>query len=426
MKNNKKHWLILSTFLTFLVSLPPLLISCGGGSQGSSAGMGTVAVLVKDDHQVILRDGQESITITDVRIKISQILLKKEREPEGTWVEVPLNDDILQPFNLLDLHNNVAMLAAIGQVESGVYVKARLVLHESFTPYIIVQRNTEQGTITETVSLKVPSHKVDIILTPHVLIPEGNTTSIVLDFAPDKSIHIVQTDSRNEYILRPVIRAVTAEFPDGIRAHNEISGVVETCTPNTLELSLRHDTVHVTIHYDNTTQFFSDEHVDSFDNEGHIPLTTVTCSNLLGKKVEVKVLAMPDGALHAVRVEIKGEFPEIEEFQISGTLAANSSLTLHTLTRDYKVAFPEGTIRVEGRLAGEQAVQAREIETQSVAEDFEVIGLLQPADSSLTLTADDKQYTITFPRPPLIKVEGTLNTTTTPYTITAREIEVFP
>jgi hypothetical protein len=189
---------------------------------------------------------------------------------------------------------------------------------------------------------------------------------------------------------------------------------------------LHRDSVHVTIHYDDTTQFFSDEDLDVHDEQS-TPLTNMTCNDLLDRRVEVKVLAMPDGTLHAVRVEIKGEFPEgefpeSEEFQVSGTLTP-TSLTLHTTTTVYTVAFPEGAIRVEGRLTGEQTVLAREIETLSVAENFEIIGTLD-SGTTLTLTdAADTVYTIHFPVRP-IKVEGTLDTSTN--TITAREIEVLP
>jgi hypothetical protein len=372
-------------------------------------------VLVKDAFQVTLPGGQ---IIIEVNLKISKILMKKEMEPEDAWVEVPIKTDLLQPFNLLEL-NNVAMLAAIGSVPSGEYEKVRMVLDQSFAPCIVLQANPS---VCE--PLKVPSHKIDIQLKPHVLVPEGGTTSIVLDFVPDKSIHINDTGSSEKYILRPVIRAVTAELPEGIRAHNEITGVVTGCTENTLELSLPHRTVHVTIHYDGTTQFFSDEHAEDSD-ETHTPLSSVACSDLSGKRVEVKVLALPDGSLHAVRVEIKGEVAEIEEFQVTGTLAANSSLTLHTLTSgDYTVNFPEGTVRVEGRLTGDQSVLAREIETLSVAEDFEVMGFLDPPGSTLSLTDEaGVGYTIAFPPRP-IKVEGILDAETN--TITAREIEVFP
>jgi hypothetical protein len=412
-----KRLLILSTFLTFLVALPFLLNSCGSGGQGV-AGQGTAAVLVKDAFQVTLPDGQ---VIAEVRLQISQILMKKEMDPEDAWVEVPLNPSLVQPFNLLDL-NNVAMLAAIGSVTAGEYEKVRLVLDPSFAPCIVLQGSTD------CLTLKVPSNKIDIILKPHVLVPEGGTTSIVLDFVPDQSIHINNTGSSEKYILRPVIRAVTAEFPDGIKAHNEISGTVTGCTENTLELGLRRDTVHATIHYDHATQFFSDEDVD-LHTEEHAPLVNgVTCNDLLGKRVEVKVLAMPDGTLYAVRVEIKGEFseeefPDVEEFHVSGTLATDSGLNLHTASTDYNMAFPAGTVRVEGRLIGDQTILARQIETQSVAEDFEVIGSLD-SDATLTLTnAVGTVYTINFPTQP-IKVEGTLDTTTN--TIVVREIEALP
>ncbi len=422
-----KRLLILSMFLMLLLALPFLLNSCGSGGQGASGGMGTAAVLVKD-APVTLPDGQVAI---DVQIKISQIFLKKEMEPEDAWVEVPLNPTLVQPFNLLDL-NNVANLAAIGSVSAGEYEKVRLVLDQSdpAVPCIVLQGPTGP---TDCLPLKVPSNKIDIQLIPHVLVPEGGTISIVLDFTLDNSIHINDTGSSEKYILRPVIRAVTAELPDGIRAHNEISGTVTGCTSNTIELSLHDGTTHVTIHYDGTTEFFSDEHVD-INDEQPVPLTGVTCTDeggdslttLLGKRVEVKVLAT-DGTLHAVRVEIKGEFPEgefpeSEEFQVSGTLAPNSSLSLHTVTTDYTVTFPGGTIRVDGRQTGDQTILAKQIETTlSVTDVPQVIGTLD-SGTSLTLTnTAGTTYTINFPSQP-IKVEGTLNTTTN--TIVAREIEV--
>jgi hypothetical protein len=384
--------------------------------------MGTVAVLVKDTP-VTLDNGQ---VVTEVNITISKILMKKEMEPEDAWVEVKLNPLLVQPFNLLAL-DNVATVAALDELPTGEYEKVRLVLDEFSTasPCIVLKDTTD------CIALKVPSHKIDIVLKPHVLVTQGSTASIVLDFVP----HIVTTNGQNEYILQPLIRAVTAELPAGIRAHNEISGAVTNCTDNTFELSLRQGTVHVTIHYDDATQFFSDEHVNVEDedvddknvdinDEQQVPLTSITCNDLLGKRVEVKVLALPDGTLYAVRVEIKGEFHELEEFQVSGTLPANSNLTLHTTTADYAVIFPEGTIKVEGMLSGNQTILARQIETQSVTEDFQVIGTLD-SDASLTLTdAQGTLYTIHFPTQP-IKVEGILDETTTPNTITAREVEAL-
>lgn len=425
---NKPLW-ILSTLLTLLLTLPILLTSCGSGGQGTSAGQGTAAVLVKDAFEVALKDdsGQLVATITEVRIKISQILMKKEDEPEDSWVNVALSENLILTqqnpgyLNLLNL-NNVAMVAAIGELPTGEYEKVRLVLDESFNPCIVLQQ-----ALSTCEPLKVPSHKIDIVLKPHVLVTAGTTTSIVLDFVPDKSIHINDTGSSEKYILRPVILAVTAELPDGVRVHHELSGVITGCTPDTITLNLRHTTIPVTIHYDSRTLFFSEEDVN--DESDHVSLTGVTCDDLRGKRVEVKVLAMPNGTLHAVRVEIKGapnEIHEIEEFQISGTLALNSRLTLKTpmTATEYKVIFPEGTVRVEGkRIDDLNTVLAREIETSLVEENFEVIGRLEPENASLTLTADGTNYTITFP-PRLIKVEGTLNAETN--TITAHEVEVFP
>jgi hypothetical protein len=373
-----------------------------------------MAVLLKDNHQVQLENGQ---VVIQVRIKVSNIFVKKEIDSEDAWVPVSLNN-ILQPFNLLDLHDNVAVLAAIGQVGSGIYEKVRLVLDQSdpSVPCIVLE-----GTTEPCIPLKVPSHKIDILLKPHILVPEGGTTSIVLDFAPGESIHIVQTDGRNEYILRPVIRAVTAEFPEGVRVHHELSGIITDCTPDTLTLSLRHAPIPVTIHYDSNTQLFSPE---------HRLLGNLTCAKLEenlepNKKVEVKILAM-NGMLYAVRVEIKAELPEIpeiEEFQVSGTLAIDGPLTVRTTQGvEYTVNFPQ-TVRVEGKLLQNQTVLAREIETTLVAEDFEVIGNMQPPESTLTLTDGvGNTYTIAFPPGRLIKVEGALTGTT----ITARESEVLP
>lgn len=421
MTNKKRQWIILSILFVLFAGLPLFLNACAGDATSPGAGQGTAAVLVKDAFQVSL-DGR---IITEIQLKISGIFLKKEMEPEDAWVQVPLNPDLIQPFNLLDL-NNVAMVAAIGQVPSGEYEKVRMILDESFTPCIVFQDTPD---VCE--PLKVPSHKIDILLKPHVLVPEGRTASILLDFVPDRSIHLNETGSE-KYILRPTVFAVTAaDIPDGVRVHHEISGTITGCTEDTLELTLRHEAIHVNIHYDQTTQFFSHEEVE--DGEDHVLLTGVACDDLMGKRVEVKVLALPDGVLHAVRVEIKGlpdEVHELEEFQVSGTLAADSMLLLKTpiTEKEYKVIFPEGSVRVEGRLIdGSSQIKVREIETSFVVEDeFEVIGLLQPQDTTLALNVNtETSYTLTFP-PRLIKVEGILDTSTTPSTITAREVEVFP
>jgi hypothetical protein len=138
----------------------------------------------------------------------------------------------------------------------------------------------------------------------------------------------------------------------------------------------------------------------------------------------VKVVALGDGTLHAMRIEIKMDLLDAEEFHITGTLAANSRLTLHTSAADYTVIFPEGMVRVEGKLTGELTVLAREIETGEITPDeFDVIGQLQPQDSSLSLTnSASAVYSIHFP-PRFIKVEGTLDPAT--HTITARELEVL-
>jgi len=103
-----------------------------------------------------------------------------------------------KPYDLLKLRNKQEKITDV-TLEKGTYTQIRLIV--------------DSGQITvssQTHDLTVPSPEVKIPVVFDVL--EGGTTTIVLDFEADNSIHWVNAGQSGQYILRPVIHVKSVEF----------------------------------------------------------------------------------------------------------------------------------------------------------------------------------------------------------------------
>ncbi|MBI5451037.1 MAG: DUF4382 domain-containing protein [Gammaproteobacteria bacterium] len=165
-----------------------LLAGCGGG-QGSAqnAGVGRVALLVTDAPSD--QFDQINVTVTGIELIGGRGRVNVYADPSGVG----------KTFDLLALSSNSDLFSFAGGVPSGVYSKIRLEVKN-----IDLVGHDSMGNIT-TVHPKLPSGKIDLVPHGRFEVVPDQTMYVQLDFDARKAIHIVQAGNSNQYIFRPVI-----------------------------------------------------------------------------------------------------------------------------------------------------------------------------------------------------------------------------
>lgn len=160
------------------------LFSCGdslipGGDQPPSSRRGALAISLTD----------APLEAREVWVTINEI----EVHPTGSGWQSFVTEEM--EFELLALEGRESLLAA-AELEDGKYTKIRLRVQEG---YLI----DNEG---ERCDLKVPSGKIDVPVPFEI--DAGATTSMLLDFDAEKSVHVTRKGKKMECQLRPVIKLV--------------------------------------------------------------------------------------------------------------------------------------------------------------------------------------------------------------------------
>lgn len=180
MKKTVRHGTLV--LLPFLFILSMALSSCGSGpTPSASSGTGMVAVLLTDSP---------TDKFSEVRVTITEI------ELIGRAKHVTVFSGI-QTLNLLDLKNEIALVALASDVPAGKYRKIRLRVTD-------VQLFDLDGMPVTEPRVKIAGNgKLDLKPRRPFAVQPGETITVKLDFDARKCLKMNRT--RNMYIFRPVI-----------------------------------------------------------------------------------------------------------------------------------------------------------------------------------------------------------------------------
>ena len=178
-----------------------LLVSCGDGGGGDSAGTGTLVLGLTDSY-----GNYDAVYVTIAEVQVNKAAEGEENGNSG-W-QTPLTLDPPKTFNLLDLVNGV--VAPLGEVEleAGKYNQMRLILDEKkpaehpFANYLILTGDPEP------IELKVPSGpQTGIKIVNGFIIEANQPTDLILDFDAHKSI-VQAGKNRDKWLLKPTIKVL--------------------------------------------------------------------------------------------------------------------------------------------------------------------------------------------------------------------------
>ncbi len=464
--------------IRFVVSfflLMSLMTACGGGGGGASSGSGNgkASILLTDrfEEKITDRNGNVITSAKEIWVTFSHLSLKLEA---GGWIPVfsgPPNKSV----DLLTLHGR-ADLVALVDLPAGDYDKARIKIEEA---WFIDSDGVRHDVV-------VPSQKIILKFKHHLVITADNTSEVLFDFVPGKSIHLIETGN-GKFILRPVIRVRVngeQESTDFVKIEGRIVSV--DCSQNEMTLDPRQgDPITVNLEDALIVQKDGSFHGgDEGEDEGRRRAAQLaSCEQLQADQfVEVLGTSEEGGGIHASIVQIEEGEPVASHLEFTGTL-----LAVDCDQQTIRVTFSGGEIDVilnaETEItADDQAVPASEvcdrlqgalqkpIEVEGKVENNQLLATeitlpptapdsmqtrLEGTAESINVTGTDvtgfvlkdsadKLYTVTIdaqteikdqngdPAAPntllnhQVRVEGKLDTTTTPNpTIAATEVNLL-
>lgn len=470
------HMLQPIRFVLSLFLLMSLTAACGGGGGASSdsgdSGTGKAAILLTDraEEKITDREGNVITSAQEIGVTFSEMALKPVK---GPWVSV-FNGPPDISVNLLALQGKADLIDVV-DLPVGAYDKARIKVENA---WFVDAEGVRHDVI-------VPSGKITIKFKRHLIIRANDETEVLFDFIPGKSIHLIEAGNSGKFILRPVVRVrvLGEEVTEFVKIEGQIVSV--DCSENRLMLDPRHGEP-ITVNLEDALivlkdgSFFRGGDDDDDDERKREAAQIASCQQLEeGQFVEVVGSSDEEGMIHASLVLIKTEEPASHRLEFTGTL-----LEVDCDQQTFGVTFSGGEIEAillpETKLftADDQAVPAAEvcerlseavqkrIEVEGKVENNQVIAaeitLLPEAPVSMptrvagtvesisvtgtevtgfVLETDGSQsYTIAIDAQTEIKdqngdpvapnallsqrvrVEGTLDTGTTPPTIEAAEV----
>ncbi|MDG5767555.1 DUF4382 domain-containing protein [Balneolales bacterium ANBcel1] len=220
---------VFSMYAAFSLVLIFAVASCDDSSTGTSAGKGTLEVLMHDNP-----GNYQELWIDVQRVEVNNQM------DEGTgWIVI---SEPQEQFNLLELVNGAQVLLGEAELDEGTYRQIRLILGDNNT--LVVD--------DETYPLKTPSQQqTGLKLYVDAEIREGMTYSLHLDFDVARSVvKRGRGQHENPYLLKPVIRAYS-QSETGI-----ISGTVTPAESDPWVYAIAgEDTVSITRSEENTGEF---------------------------------------------------------------------------------------------------------------------------------------------------------------------------
>ena len=188
------------------------LVACSDSSS-LDEGEGRIAVRMTDAPFPL--DEVESIDIFVVRVEAkTQVTTEEEAaldveeddaESDGWIVLAEPNEE----FDLMDLRNGVSVFLGDAVVEEGDYRSFRLIIDTDQSS--VTLKDGTVLTATSTPSIKFPSagtSGIKIMLTEAVVVEEGATIDVLLDFDAEESFVLRgNTIMQNGLLFKPVIKA---------------------------------------------------------------------------------------------------------------------------------------------------------------------------------------------------------------------------
>lgn len=176
------------TFLITGILILSLMASLLGACKGTaSASESKIQVYVTD---------APADNVTAIIVKAGKIEIHKAGEDEGEWITLIENPEA---FDLLQVAG-VQSLLGTANVTSGNYTQVRFSIEE-----VTVKINGEDK------QAEVPSGKLKIV--GQILVAEGETTAISLDFDAGKSVNI---KGNGDVALKPVVKLFISKPGKGI------------------------------------------------------------------------------------------------------------------------------------------------------------------------------------------------------------------
>lgn len=162
------------------------IITTGLFSGCIQSGEGTLVLKITDDPDYNITEAL--ITISDVRVHYAVINNTDENDTFGEWITI-VNES--QTFDLIALQD-VTELFGTFNLSAGWYTQIRLFVESAFITVDGIQYN-----------LTIPSKNIKLI---HPFsIQNGQTTTLILDFDVQKSVHKTGND---EYKFKPTIKVI--------------------------------------------------------------------------------------------------------------------------------------------------------------------------------------------------------------------------
>jgi hypothetical protein len=196
-----------------MAALGTLLACSDSGSDSLAPGQGRIALRLTDAPFPL--DSAASIDVFVVRVEAK---LESTTESEAAasveanqassdgWITLATPN---ASFDLMDLQNGVSTFLGDAAVAAGTYHSIRLILDTDQSS--VTLKNNMTLTATSSPSIMFPSAGktgIKVLLTTPVLVTEGETTSVLLDFDAEESFVLRgNTILQNGLLFTPVIHA---------------------------------------------------------------------------------------------------------------------------------------------------------------------------------------------------------------------------
>lgn len=185
-----------------------IVVASGVGTAGCSSlsgpsENGTLNVMLKDSP------------FTDAKavlVTFSKVSVHKSTDAEGAWTDLTLTGGSLRTCDLKKLEKDTAQDLLGSALLEGHYTQIRLVVQAATLDFDNASTlnpcapGITEPTGTRTAAVTIPSGEVK--LNREFTVPADGTTTILLDFDGDKSIHLTGSGS---YMMSPVIAVVSVQ-----------------------------------------------------------------------------------------------------------------------------------------------------------------------------------------------------------------------
>ncbi len=186
--------------ITYLALIMLIISGCTLVGEDQS-GTGALRVMLTDAPL-------DWATVDTMRVTIKEVEISRS---DDSWqsLGIKTNEVDLLPVDLLELQNGGSITLSVKELAAGTYEQLRLILNVSEPEYNAIVFN--DGIVQP---FKVPSsERTGIKIIGPIVIEEGNTTSVLLDFDAESSVVEL---GNGDLILKPTIKVLDTLVTEGI------------------------------------------------------------------------------------------------------------------------------------------------------------------------------------------------------------------